>query len=162
MVISSTKVNLDGIDLEKIKLEAELTSTPMSKILKDYALEYLKLKNETEGAHSGEALEGSVIHTIISKMEFRIAKALEQNSKEMGDLKLEMQIIAAIIDNFVKLYLNHTPEVAIEDREERIKLSLARYQRFLSAVKYALKDGNANIITQVQELIMKELEENTQ
>jgi CRISPR/Cas system-associated exonuclease Cas4 (RecB family) len=164
VVQGSTRVNLYPIEYEKIKAEASQASVPMSKILKDYALEYIKLKNDTEDTKGEGIIEGSLIHTIISKMEVRIAKTIETNSEQLREsalevktLKAEIQIIAAILDNYIKFYLNHTPEVPVNERAERSKSSMLRYQRFLLAVKSALKNGNAKVISEVQNLILNEL-----
>jgi hypothetical protein len=59
MYKSSTKVNLSGKSYDILKAEAMKTSTPMSKILRDYAIEYIKLKLEAENLKSGKITESS-------------------------------------------------------------------------------------------------------
>ncbi len=155
---SSTKVNLEGDFREQIKREANLLSVSMSRILRDYSLEYIKLKNEAKTAKEGKLSEGSILHTFISSMEARIANSLEENQKGITELKNDIQIIAAIIDNFIKLYLNHTKEIPIDERNERIKSSLNRYRKFLTTVKSTINNGSGDVIAEIKELIYQELE----
>ena len=164
MTKGSTKVNLYNQEYEKIKSAANLASVPMSKILKDYALCYLKLQEETLACKiTAGQNNGEIIHDLISKMESRIASVvldnadeIKKNHLEIKNLHKDLQLLAAIFDNFIKFYLNHTPEVPHEKRAEVLQNSIVRYERFIAAIKNSLDDGNAKIISQIQDLINSE------
>ncbi len=161
----STRVNLYNQEYDKIKSAATQASVPMSKILKDYALCYLKLQEETKAfnisADSGSVdANTGIIHDLMSKMESRIssvvldnAEEVRKNYLEIKSLHKDLQLLVAILDNFIKFYLNHTPEVPPEKRAEVLQNSMIRYERFIMAIKNSLDDGNAKIISQIQDLI---------
>jgi hypothetical protein len=151
MTLTATQVKLEGEALKLIKHEAELTSTPMSKILRDYAVEYIKLKNDSLAAR-----KSSLIHCLIAGMESRIAISLEENLKAHNEVNSKLEVLSTILDSYIKLYLNHTPEVPLEQKAERVRATLPRYQRFLNGVKNAFVHDN--IISQIQELVFKEHE----
>jgi hypothetical protein len=156
MTKGSTKVNLYNQEYEMIKEAANSLGVPMSKILKDYAISYLKLHQETRNFNN----DSSVIRDLLSQIESRISSVVLDNSDqvrknylELKNMHHQLQIIAAIFDNFIKFYLNHTPEVPFEKRAEILQNSLSRYERFITATGNGIEDGDAKIISQIKNLI---------
>ncbi|AIL64738.1 hypothetical protein NOVO_01710 [Rickettsiales bacterium Ac37b] len=158
IIASSTKVNLTGETLKAIQEEASKASVPMSKILKSYAMEYIKLKNESELIKEGKLPEGSIIHTHLANMESRIAKVLVNNLEVIEEIKTEIQMLSVIIDHYLQLYLNHTPSVPAAMQLERIKSSEERYERFITRVVKTISDNKANIARNIKARILQDLE----
>ncbi|KIE05246.1 hypothetical protein NF27_DT00200 [Candidatus Jidaibacter acanthamoeba] len=155
---SSTKVNLHGEMRELISREAKDLGISISRLLRDYCFEHIKLKEESRLAKEGKIKEGSILHTFISNMEARIAISIESNQNEIIALRNDVQIIAVIIDNYIKLYLNHTKEVPLLEREQRIKSSLVRYNNFLNAIKSNPRNEGGNIISEIRGFIYNKSE----
>jgi hypothetical protein len=155
---TDTKVKLTGEALRQIRLEAELTNVPMSKILRDYTVEYIKLKNESIQASNGKVEEGSLIHTYLGNLETRIANGFDNIIIREDSIKADIKIIANLVDTLVKLYLNHTPEIAKELKEERVRSALVRYDKYINAVKKSITDETYNILTEIKDLILKDIE----
>jgi hypothetical protein len=154
----STRVKLDRDAYAVVKSEAEVASVPMCKILRDYTLEYIKLKNESIKASNGKIEEGSLIHTYLGNLETRIANGFDNIIIREDSIKADVKIIANLVDTMVKLYLNHTPEIAKELKEERVRSALVRYDKYINAVKQSITDETYNILTEIKDLILKDIE----
>jgi hypothetical protein len=152
---SATKVRLTEEQFKIIEHEAKIANVPISTLLREYTVKYIELRQDINLAHQGKIKEGAFVHLYLASIEARFANALSDNIDRLITLENDIRIIANFVDTLLKIYLNHTPKIPEEQREERVKSSLIRYDKCINAVKQSVTDEKYNILTGIRDLIEK-------
>lgn len=154
-----TSVTLKDEDAKLVAEEALRTHLSASRLLRDYALEYIRMRRDVqriadlEGVDSSEL--GSYIETILMRHEARMAGTLDRFYVEIQQMRSLQEIMLAFLDTFLMTYLSHTPEISDEKLKEMSAVSAsARYEKFMSLLPSRIGDDGAST---VRKAFMEEL-----
>lgn len=124
-------VALTGEDYTLLKAETVETGLSFSSILKSYSLQYIRLRDETAQAAAGQLVPGSTLHTMITGMEARLSQTVGKFDGNLFQIERTLNVVLAMLDTYVKLYLAHTPEIPQSIKDGQAALALERYKRFM-------------------------------
>lgn len=144
---STVTLAVHGNDLAVLRAEAERTGSPYSKILREYALAYIQLRDEAMAAADGAERKSSLIHIVLNGMEARLAATVDRVHSELCLHRNETQILTALLDSFLMLYLAHTPEIPQELEEGHLVSAYTRYDKVIAQLPKALDGDHARLLT---------------
>jgi len=150
---TTVTLSVHGDDLALLRAEAERTGSAYGKILREYAIAYMHLRDEALAAAAGTTREGSLIHTMLTGMEARLAVAVDGAYSEVRILRNETQILTALLDSFLMAYLAHTPEVPKELEEGHLASAYARYDKVIAQLPRALEGDRARVLATLRDML---------
>lgn len=141
---ATVHVHLSGADLARIDLEARAAGVARSKLLRDAALEFFRLRDEhlaglAATGESDERRAGALLHSMLAEHEQRLAATIDRQAEVLARIRDDVQVLAAMMTAFVRLYLAHTPEPAEELVLAQTSSAQRRFSRWQAAVDRELE-----------------------
>lgn len=132
-----------------LKEHANRQNTTLSRCISDCLAEYFGLLDEMASVleretEAGEAKQGKIIHTLLAETEARIAASVDRQSKRIGTLKDEIQILQAMIDRSYLGMMIHVPEVENGMEKGAMAAAKLRHGKWRKSVETLLKEGGIN------------------
>src|SRR5437762_4163165 len=112
---------VDPADHRQLQQEAAARGVSMTACVGDILREYFALRVEMASVvdtpgKPGERHTG-LIHSILARTEERLATTLDARATELRD---ELRRIRVMVDDMAYLYLVHTPDVPMDQRDTRL------------------------------------------
>jgi hypothetical protein len=87
-------------------------------------------------------LDGSDREESLDRLEARIAATLSRGAKDTRLLRNDLQILIAVQDTFMRMYLQHTPPVPDEAKESASVEASRRYGLMMEAIVDRVRNGS--------------------
>lgn len=141
------RTHLDTDDQARLDREAAARGISVSQCIRDCLREYFALRAEVATAldapaqgRQGEASE-RFIHTLLARMEGRVVASLDACVDAVGRIRADVQVVHAMLDRLVFLYLVHTPEVPAAQRDAALGSGTRRHASWRQAAVRMAHDG---------------------
>jgi Ribbon-helix-helix protein, copG family len=113
--------------------------------------EYFALRAELAAAvlepgQLGDEQSG-ILHHALSRSEARLAMSVTAQGQQLERLQREMQVLQAMLDRAVLMYLLHTTEVPAEHRQSADASGKRRHEQWYKAVTRVLQSGALAVFT---------------
>ena len=132
-------------DYRLLQQEAAARGISLSACMADCLREYFAVRVDMASAIAAPGKPGDphtgLIHSLLGRTEERLAATFETQTTELID---QLQVLESVVDQFVQLYLLHTPEVANELRAAVVTSANRRYANFRQAVSEQVAAGGLN------------------
>lgn len=137
-------------EFKYIEKESAARKNSISKTVRDCLLEYMNLREELATAinHPGKAGDehtGTVIHTLLSRTEERIAALFDQQSKQINALKNQVYTLTAMIDRMYLGVMQHLPEVPEKLASGAVAGAKRRHKKWLEAIQRLLAESEETV-----------------
>ena len=140
------RTHLDAEDRERLEGEAAARGIGVSQCIRECLREYFALRAEVATAFdsTGQPRESTtgLIHTVLARTEARLVATLERCTEAVGRVRDEVLVVQFMLDRLVFLYLVHTPQVQIAQRDAALASGTRRHASWRRAVTQMARDGS--------------------
>jgi hypothetical protein len=150
---SILNVALEEAELMRLKQEAATLGVSMAKLVREYSLAYLGMKEEAMKAAEGILENPSSAYTQLLNIDARLDERIGQLKLLIEESNDKSRSLMNMLAVFIKVWFNHTDEVPEEMRDARSKLTEIRFRRFARLVAKAEKELNIPFQAMVLEAI---------
>lgn len=140
------KVKLTGSYADKVRIAAASRRMKLGPLVADYAMRGID-------AEKVDGSDGSKL----ADFERRICATILASRSDLETVQAQIDLLAAMLDTFVKLMLVHLPEPGTE-RGATEASALARYERFIKQVSTAFDGDRPQALKKIGVLIQKRIE----
>jgi hypothetical protein len=146
-----TSVTLKGEEAQMIAEEALRTHTSASRLLRDYALEYIRIRKDVQRIADLEGADfktvGGYIESVLMRHENRMVSTMDRFYIEIQQMRTLQEIMLAFMDTYLMTYLAHTPEITDEKLKEMSAVSASsRYQKFMNAMPSRMGEDGVSVV----------------
>jgi hypothetical protein len=125
------RTHLNAEDHERLEREAAARGITVSQCMRDCLHEYFAFRAELATALDtpGEATKTptGLIHSLLAQTEGRLVAALDALADAVAHGRAEVRLVQAMLDRLAFLYLTHTPEVTMAQRDEALASGTRRH-----------------------------------
>src|SRR5262245_922619 len=141
------RTHLTAEDHQHLEREAAARGVTVSQCMRDCLHEYFAFRAELATAldtpREATNKPTGLIHSLLAHTEGRLSAALDAQAGAMARGRAEVRVVQAMLDRLAFLYLTHTPEVPLAQREAAMAAGTRRHAAWRRAVaRLAGEDGS--------------------
>src|SRR5262245_41649866 len=140
------RTHLTAEDHQHLEREAAARGVTVSQCMRDCLHEYFAFRAELATAldtpREATNRPTGLIHSLLAHTEGRLAAALDAQADAVARGRVEVRMVQAMLDRLAFLYLTHTPEVPLAQRDAAMATGTRRHAAWRRAVaRLAGEDG---------------------
>ena len=125
------RTHLTADDHERLEREAAARGITVSQCMRDCLHEYFAFRAELATAldtpDQATRTPTGLIHSLLAQTEGRLVAALDALAAAVARGREEVRLVQAMLDRLAFLYLTHTPEVTMPQRDEAFASGTRRH-----------------------------------
>ena len=148
-------VALKDDELEKLRAEAVLLDISLTKLMRDYSLSYLQLKEEAMKAIDGKLQTGSLLQIELKNIEGRQNKVMTEIANQAKNIEEGVRTLLCLTTIFLRYWSNHTAEVPQSERMARGNITDGRLERISRQMAKELQEEVVPILKDIHDIIIE-------
>ena len=151
MSFKKLSVYLSPVEFERVSAEALLRGESSSRCARSMIGECIALRDElipNDLKLSGNEAKQHILQVLLAKTEERIAKSIDTQAAHTQNVNETLEKLSIMIEKYVFLYLQHSPEVGEEKQDIMFEAAKRRFSKW----QYAC-------VEQVNSIMPKDMED---